>query len=523
MSGESPESVPRTGVLWVPDWPIVAAIAEGELPAHLPAALCDGRGLTVVSAPARRLGLRPGMTRRTAQSLVPELVLGPANPTQEVRAFEPVLQAAGEVVADIVLLRPGLAMVGVGGAARYHGGEEEVAAALVGAGAGAGVEAQVGVAAGFLTAILAARRSLIVPTSETAEFLFPHPVQELLHAATTTAARKEYSDLVSVWQRLGLARLGDVAQLEAADVAARFGRVGRYAHRLARGLNIQLSAGARSDADLAAGVDLDPPAQRLDIAAFAARDAARQLHRLLVGRGLACENLRVFARAENGAELSRSWRLDGLLSVEELTDRVRWQLGGWLEGRSGKPPSAPLVRIDLIAEGNYPAGAAQSGLWGKSSRNEEHATRAANRVQSLLGAEGVLTAVPQGGRTPRERIRYVAWGDEQVAERDPAAPWPGQLPTPLPTTVFPEPIRVELLAEGTPVRMTPRGGLTRGPEELNYDRRLYPVDGWAGPWPVYDRWWEGEAPQVYLQVVSPAGAWLVAGGQEGWGIEGVYD
>src|SRR5699024_9131638 len=168
-------------------------------------------------------------------------------------------------------------------------------------------------------------------------------------------------------------------------------------------------------------------------------------------------------------------------------------------------------------------GAAQSGLWGKSSRNEEHATRAANRVQSLLGAEGVLTAVPQGGRTPRERIRYVAWGDEQVAERDPAAPWPGQLPTPLPTTVFPEPIRVELLAEGTPVRMTPRGGLTRGPEELNYDRRLYPVDGWAGPWPVYDRWWEGEAPQVYLQVVSPAGAWLVAGGQEGWGIEGVYD
>src|SRR5690625_3357258 len=382
VSAESPESVPRAGVLWVPDWPIVAAIAEGELPAHLPAAICDGRGLTVVSAPARRLGLRPGMTRRTAQSLVPELVLGPANPTQEVRAFEPVLQAAGEVVADIVLLRPGLAMVGVSGAARYHGGEEEVAAALVGAGAGAGVEAQVGVAAGFLTAILAARSSLIVPTSETAEFLFPHPVQELLHAATTSAARKEYSDLVSVWQRLGLTRLGDVARLEAADVAARFGRVGRYAHRLARGLNIQLSAAARSDADLAAGVDLDPPAQRLDIAAFAARDAARQLHSLLVGRGLACENLRVFARAENGAELSRSWRLDGPLSVEELTDRVRWQLGGWLEGRSGKPPSAPLVRIDLIAEGNYPAGAAQSGLWGKSSRNEEHATRAANRVQS---------------------------------------------------------------------------------------------------------------------------------------------
>src|SRR5699024_12569555 len=101
-----------------------------------------------------------------------------------------------------------------------------------------------------------------------------------------------------VAQRLALARVADVAHVEAADVAAGFGRVGRAAHRLARGLNIQLSAGARSDADLAAGVDLDAPAQRLDIAAFAARDAARQLHRLLVGRGLASENLRVFARAE---------------------------------------------------------------------------------------------------------------------------------------------------------------------------------------------------------------------------------
>src|SRR5699024_4537978 len=185
---------------------------------------------------------------------------------------------------------------------------------------------------------------------------------------------------------------------------------------------------------------------------------------------------------ENGAELSRSWRLAGRLRGEELTDRGRWPRGGWLEGRRGKPRRAPLVRIDLIAEGDSPAGAAPSGLRGEASRHEEHATRAANRVQSLLGAGGVLPAVPRGGRSPRERIRYVAWGDDQVAERAPAAPWPGQLPTPLPTTVFPEPIRVELLAEGTPVRMAARGGLSRGPEELNYDRGLYPVDSWAGTW-----------------------------------------
>lgn len=513
---------PRSGVLWVPDWPVAAAIAEGELPAHLPAALCNGRGLTAVSAGARRLGLRPGMTRRSAQSLAPDLVLADDDPVREARAFEPVMQAIQEVVAHLVLLRPGLVLLG-GGAARYHGGEHEVADALVGAAAQTGAEAHVGIATGFLTAILAARESLILPPERSFPFLTPHPVSALLHAATTRAARAEYSRLIDLWRRLGLTTLGAVAQLPAADVAARFGQVGLQAHRLAHGQDIQLRAGTRQEGDLAAGVDLDPPAERIDTAAFAARGVAAELHDLLLRRGLACEQLRICARAENGAELSRSWRLDGLLSVEELTDRVRWQLAGWLEGRSGQAPSAALVRIDLIAEGNYPAGSAQRGLWGARSRDQAEATRAATRVQSMLGAEGVLTPVAQGGRGPREQIRYVAWGDERLPARDPSPPWPGRLPSPLPTTVFAQQIPVELTGAEGQVRMTSRGGLNHSPERLQLDRRSHPVQAWAGPWPMGGRWWEGEVPEVYLQVVSTAGALLISGGRRGWHVEGAYD
>lgn len=513
----------RTGILWVPDWPILAAIWEGEVPAHLPSALCTNRGVVAVSAQARRLGVRPGMTQRTAQSLVPELVLGQDNPSQQVRAFEPVLAAAAEVTADISLLRPGLAMVGIEGAARYYGGEEAAAGELIGALAQAGFEAQVGAGEGLLTAIVAARAAELVPSGRAADFLAPHRVEELVHAATTPNGRREYEELVGIWRRLGLLRLGDVADLAAADVTARFGRVGARAHRLARGQDVQLRAGLRTVADLSVGLEFDPPAGRLDTAAFGAREVATELHAQLLRHGVACEVLNVIARTEKGEELRRAWRLDSLLSVEELTDRVRWQLAGWLEGRSGAGPSAPLVRIDLVAEGNYPAGSAQDGLWGARARSEAQAARAAERVQGLLGAEGVLTAVAQGGRTPAERVRHVVWGDEQHPERDPQAPWPGRLPEPLPTRVFPEPIEIELLGSTGPVRTTGSGGLTCVPQRVRHRRGSHPVQGWAGPWPISGRWWEGEAPRVYLQIVSPAGAWLVSGGERGWGVEGVYD
>ena len=513
----------RVGILWVPDWPIVAAVAEGDLPAHLPSVLCDGRGVVAVSPQARRLGVRPGMTRRTAQSLVPDVVVGEVNPGQQVRAFEPVMQAAGEVIAEVSLLRPGLAMVGVSGAARYYGGEEAVAAELTGAVGQTGVEVQVGIGAGFLTAILAARQSLLVPTEESFDFLAPHPVGSLVHAATTDRAREGVTELVGVWQRLGLMRLGDVAKLRAGDVAARFGRVGILAHRLAQGREAQLRAGDRSAADLAVGLDFDPPAERLDTAAFGGQELAQQLHERLVSQGLACEVLRVVARTEKGEELSRAWRLDAFLSVPELVDRVRWQLAGWLEGRSGQAPSAPLVRLDLVAEGNYPAGSAQEGLWGRGNRGEEEAARAAERVQSLLGPEGVIVPVAQGGRTPRERVRCVSWGDDPRPDRDPAAPWPGRLPEPLPTTVLTQPVAIELLGEAGRVRMTSKGGLTCPPLTVRCEAGTYPVEGWAGPWPIAGRWWEGEIPRVYLQIVSGVGAWLVSGGERGWEIEGVYD
>jgi protein ImuB len=89
---------------------------------------------------------------------------------------------------------------------------------------------RLGVAEGVFAAVLAARAGAVVPAGETARFLAPWPVAVLSDP-----------ELVEVLVRLGLSTLGGFAQVPAADVLARFGTRGIRAHRLARGLDGELS------------------------------------------------------------------------------------------------------------------------------------------------------------------------------------------------------------------------------------------------------------------------------------------
>ena len=63
----------RRAVLWVPDWPVVAAAAEAGLDPSVPAAVLHGRGMVAVSASARTAGVRRGQRKRQAQRACPEL------------------------------------------------------------------------------------------------------------------------------------------------------------------------------------------------------------------------------------------------------------------------------------------------------------------------------------------------------------------------------------------------------------------------------------------------------------------
>jgi protein ImuB len=119
----------------------------------------------------------------------------------------------------------------------------------------------------------------------------------------------------------------------------------------------------------------------------------------------------------------------------------------------------------------------------------------------------------------------VPWGDERRdAERrdaeepggvagEPVAPhlrpWPGRLPAPSPTTVLARPAPVEVLdGSGRPVRIDERQLIGAAPAwVLVGGGRARPVAGWAGPWPVDQRWWDAEAGWrgCRLQVVLDGG------------------
>ena len=335
MSGAS--GPVRTAVVWCPDWPVTAA---GYGP-DVPAAVLSANRVVACSAAARAEGVRRGHRRREAQARCPELVVLGHEPDRDAREFEPVVTVVEALAPGVAIVHPGILALRARGPARYFGGDAQVAE-LLAAEAGArllGIGAPavgVGIADGLFAALLAARSSAVVPTGESATFLAPQDIStlQLTGAAGAGAPRDALVDLL---RRLGLRTLGAFAGLPTGDVASRFDAGGALAHRLARGLDPAPVSGRTVPVDLEVTLELDPPADKVEAAAFAARMLAERLQDRLAGHGLACTRLVVTARTEAGEEHARTWRNDGALTAAAIVDRTRWQLDGWLSRARREP------------------------------------------------------------------------------------------------------------------------------------------------------------------------------------------
>jgi protein ImuB len=522
---------PRTCCVWCTDWPVLALRRRDPSLRSLPVAVCERDGsrevVRAASTEARANGVARGMRKREAEAHCPGITIAAADLAFEARTFEAVARAIETLTPRVVLERPGICAFPTRGPARYFGGDHglarrarDVVADVLG---DDDEHIRVAIADGVFAARLAARHASatephIVAAGSSPTFLAPLPVSVLGDDA-----------LADLLVRLGLRTLGDFAALSSEAVMSRFGVDGSRLHDLARGLDAGPAVLVEPPPDLVEVVELDPPAVRVDTAAFAAKGIADRLLARLAERGLACTRVVIEAETEHGERLSRCWRHDGALTPGTLAERVRWQLDGWLTAHTMVRETAldtdvrdrqdhdvyadagfaafdtttgSLTRLALVPDEVVPAHGRQLGFWGGDQAGADRADRALARVQGLLGFDAVTTIVVQGGRTPAEQVRWVPWGEP----REPHCPlvvdgevpsWPGAVPSPSPARVFAPARPARLLDDhGDAVRVTGRGEASSPPAQLWCDALPGgggPVVAWAGPWAHDVRWWDPTA------------------------------
>ncbi|MHB8466157.1 MAG: DNA polymerase Y family protein [Acidimicrobiales bacterium] len=507
----------RTLVVWCPDWPLTAA---GISPTE-PAATFHANRVVACTAAARAEGVTRGLRRREAQGRCPELRIEAYDPPRDARAFEPVVATVEAFTPRVEITRPGVCALLTRGPSRYFGGDD-VLADLIRSAVNAHLPGpcQVGVADGPFAASLAARRDEVIPPGRTPEFLAPLPIGLL-----------DEPELANLLGRLGLRTLGAFAALSADAVVGRFGPVGVVAHRRARGLDDRALDCRVPPPNLHTEITLDPPADRIDTAAFAGKSIADELCATLRAAGLVCTCIRVEAETEHGEQLARIWRHHRAFTPSAIAERVRWQLEGWLA-----PLASGLTLVRLVPEEVQPDDGRQEGFWGGATEADERAARGLARVQGLLGPEAVVTAVLGGGRGPAEQVRLVPWGEprEPGRGRSPApasassAVWPGRLPRPSPAIVSSPPLPAQVVdVDGTPVGVSSRSLLIGTPTRFSMDGGPWEqITAWSGPWTADERWWDPRARRRsarFQMVLHNGAAHLVILERGRWWVEASYD
>ncbi len=484
--------------MWCPDWPLGRPDAPSGDTVLVIGAPDRGASRVVAASPdAYGAGVSLGMARREAEGLCPGATVLDRDLGEETRRFDPVVEMLSEIIPRVEVSEPGLVFIPVAGAVRYYGGEEAIVELLAGKLAAASIPHRLGLADGPFAAFWAARTAdepQIV--TDTTAFLSQLDVSTLGH-----------DDLIATFRWLGVDTLGSLANLPRDAIASRFGPVGLQAHRLAHGEDRMIDP-REIPPEAAVESKYEDPLYSIDQLAFSAKQLAAKLIAELRARGAAPYRITVIMEGTDGVVRERVWRSADPFTEAALADRVWWQLRAWTESDRGSQRG--IIRLKLDPSDLSDDGRQLSFFVDETSRIE--AERALARIQTLVGPDAVLQAVPQGGRMPAEQVAWHRWGEEPTVTRPVGAPWPGATPSPTPALVPPEPPRLEVeWDEGTPVRVRLRA-------------RWEPVLTWSGPWRMTGNWWKGEGSVDRYQIVTSAGAFLCTVDASGiTHLAGVYD
>ena len=465
-------------------------------------------------------------------------------------AFEPIVQRVVAHAPLVEVATPGVIVFATRGPSRYVGGDQSLAA-LVHSVVGDALRADlpdaqtrfgVGIADGRLAAAIAAQHAcasgepLVVPTHASTRWLATAPVRALIDCVDIIGAVgagvpgaddvASYRDMVSLLERLGLYRFGDVAALDEAHLIARFGAFGRDLSRLSRGLDRHPPLAVEPPPDRVCLLQFDGPVESRDAVVDATEVLATQLVDHLSTQGLAMVRLHLLLESDHGERSERMWyRAEGF-SARAVVETLRWQLDAWILHDT---PTSGVVSVRLSPEQLIAHTGRQSALWGGERDGDRHAQRAVRRVADMNGAESITVPAWRGDRDPARTFQFVR-SDAVDLERRTAGDavdltvgeWRGALPSPAPSLVFDasraaadvsltaansaaDPVRV-LDVSGRTVMVDARHAMSGEPTCVWVGDTAYDVVAWAGPWPLEERWWDARRARraVRLQVVVQA-------------------
>jgi nucleotidyltransferase/DNA polymerase involved in DNA repair len=398
----------------IPRFALLATLEERRALLAKPLALAPEPGGPQVvgetSGPAEAFGVRAGMRLGEALARCPELALVPPDPERAEAAWEEALQRLEAIGAAVEPGRPGEAFFEAAGLRGLWGGSLEGVLRRVRKAIGPSV--RLGAGGTRLCAYAAAlqarprRAPVIVPAAMARAFLAPLPVSLLRDRLSSNraapgggaeeAARIRSVDLPEKLERLGVATLGQLAELPDAAIADRFGEGGLRALRMARGGDDPLRP-RRAHEELVERLELPEAASGPQLE----RALALLIDRLLVHperRGRSLRRLRLGARLAGGG----SWRSTAALRQASADPtRVRLALLPKLEELPGPAASLSLRALETGPSANDQAALGESALRNRRRRLAE----AVRQARAVAGKDAVLRVleVDSESRVPERR------------------------------------------------------------------------------------------------------------------------
>ncbi|TAM60497.1 hypothetical protein EPN52_04790 [bacterium] len=482
--------------VFIPSFPMAAAWRErtacATLPAQVAAMVVDRpqRGRVIaLSAAARALGARLGMSQVQAAAAAPEAEILVHDSALTARCWEEALEALDAASPAIESPRAGVAYLDLRGIPLTLERQRERIARSMNP-----WPAQVGVARARLAAYAAARAQRIVAPQEEAAFLAAQPLRLL----GLPAQDQERLTL------LGVRRLGQLAALPAGALARRFGTQALRWHALARGEDrMPLRPRPRRGA-IAASAQAQEPIDRMEAVLFACRGLIEQLAADLQRAGRRCARLELTLESERGeGRRLRCEVASPTARADVLFTLLRARLESALETRN-EAVSGVRVEAARVEDGGIPL-----TLLTASHPDAESLQTALARVAGAFGEESLQRAEVRAAFRPEGRFAYAPFdvgGALASVERHHAQHAATTQPA----------AHLCLLRERREITVRVRRGRPCAVD----DDEIVEV---AGPWRTAERWWSGGNERDDYDVQTASGALLrIAREGSRWYVLGSY-